>query len=81
MNPLYYHCVVLCALGEALPADWMHAELVLHGGRNRFQICSGNSALGHILHHIIPVWMRGGKKEVARRDRGSRLASRSQSIR
>lgn len=60
MNPLCSHCVVLYATAKALPADWMHAELVLHGGRNRFQICSGNGALGHILHHIIPVWMHGG---------------------
>ena len=80
MNPVHSHCVVLGPLGKALPVEWMHAELVLHGGRNSFQICSGNGALGHILHHIIPVWMRGGKKEVARNDRGSRLASLSQSI-
>lgn len=69
MNP---HGVGLGTLRKAFPADWMHAELVLRGGRNAFQICSGNGALGHILHHIILVWMRGRKKEVARRDRGSR---------
>lgn len=79
MNPQCYRSVGLGAWGKALPADWMHAELVLYGGRNCFQMCSGNSALGHILHHIILVWMRG-KKEVARRDGGSTLVSLSQSI-
>lgn len=73
MNPLCSHCVSVGTLGKVLPADWKHAELVLHGGRNYFQICSGNGALSHILHHIIPVWMRGRKKEVARKDRGNRL--------
>lgn len=79
MNPLCFHGVGPGTLREALPADWMRAELVLYGG-SCFQIGSGNTSLSHILHHIIPVWMHGRKKEVARRGRGSRLASLSQSI-
>lgn len=70
ISPLCSYCVSLGALGKVLPIDWMHAGLVLYGGRNCFQNRFGNRSLSHILHHIIPVWMLGRKTEVAWKDRG-----------